>query len=233
MNQLEEFIEEYNVLVIDDDTTGFYQIINAGTDEIWHTFACPADAQKVQTSISNLAQELPTGRHSIRVQAIGKSSKAIRGQMAQSVEGRSAAAKVAIGDHLSNAKAMKLQVDMMETQVASMTARYQTAQEQLAEASESRGAMMLDSFKLQEMVHGMLMKQEQGSLDTAERESRMRSLETIAQTLAPVLGQAIQIGSEFAEIWVKEKKAAMQDSIKKSKEAREAASNVSQTPTNE
>jgi len=220
MGQLEDFVEEYNKLVINDEKTAYFQLVNAGTDETWHTFPNPADASRIQAAISNMGNELPTGRHSIRVQAVSEGSGAIRGQVAQAIEGRSAAAKQAGNEQVQHAKALQMNIDTADKQMASMAARLQAAQERAQEAEERAGTMVGEVYKMGDMVNGFIMERESAQLDREERESRMRSMNAIAEVMAPILGQAVTIGSMFAEIWIKDKKEEMEARAETKRKAR-------------
>jgi hypothetical protein len=229
MSAIEEFVEEYNALVIDGEKTAFFQVVHAGTEEVWHTFPNPADPQKIQSSISNIGIELPTGRHSIRVQAISESSKAIRGQIAQSIEGRSAAAKSSMNDAINMAKATQMNIQTADTQLVNMSARLQAADERAREAEGRAGDMISEVYKMGDMVNKFIMERESSVVDREERDSRNKSFMMIAETMAPIVGQAVQVGSMFMEMWIKDKQEEMKAASDKKRKAREAAD---ETPPN-
>ena len=205
MSDLEKFVSDYSVLVIDEEATGFFQVIHTGTDEIWHTFPATVNHNVIQGAINNMAMELPTGRHSVRVQAISESSKQIRGQIAQALEGRSAAAKSSMNDAITLAKATAMNIQTADTQLGNMSARLQAADERAREAEARAGEMISEVYKMGDMVNSFIQEKESAVLDREEREARNKSFMMIFETMTPILGQAITIGSQFLEIWIKDK----------------------------
>lgn len=224
MSQLEEFINNYNVLVIDGETTSYYQLIHSGSDEIWHTFPCPADPIVVQTAVSNMAAELATGSHSIKVQALAGSK--LRGQCAQAVQGRSAAAKSSAADAISHAKALSMNIETADKQLIHMSQRLEEANERARQAEERSGMMVSEVYKMGDLVHKFVLDKEEAVLNREERESRNKSFMTIAETIAPIVGQALQIGGVFMEVWIKEKKEEMDYRYEVRKREREKLNNI-------
>lgn len=220
MSQIEDFINSYNTLVIDDETISYFQLVHAASDEIWHTFPCPADSILVQTAVSNMASELSTGSHTIKIQAISV-GKQIRGQCVQSVTGRSSAAKSSAADAIQHAKALAMNIDTADRQLVHMSQRLEEANERARQAEERSGMMVSEVYKMGDLVHKFVLDKESVILDREERESRNKAFMTIAETLAPILGQALMIGGSFMEVWIKEKKDEMDYNYEKRKRERE------------
>lgn len=198
MSDIEEFLEEYNALVIGDEETTKYQIIHTGTEEPWGTFPAPADLDKVLAAVSRVGSQLATGNHSIRIQAIGRDG-GIRGQLGLSVEGKSAAARSSGNEMVQHAKALRMNIETADTQLANMSARLQAADQRAREAEDRAGNMAGDVYKMGDLVNKMLMDKESAIIDRDERESRMQNMAKITETLVPVLGQGFMIFSKYME----------------------------------
>lgn len=204
MHNIEEFLEEYNNLVIGDESTAYFRLTLAATEEPWGTFLAPVDdPQRLVTAVSNLGHDLPTGQHSIKLQAISSKSDTIRGQIAFVVEGRSAAAKHAAKEQIELAKATAMHVDTMNVQLKGMSIRLQESQERCRKAEERAGDSISDVYKMGDLVNGMILKQKVADFDVEERQQRMENMAEIAKTMAPILGQAVIIASAILEIKVK------------------------------
>jgi hypothetical protein len=202
MSELADFLERNNGLVIGDDITSHYQIIHSGTEEPWGTFPAPAHEDDLNSAISRVAVDLATGKHSLRIQAF--SAKGIlRAQIGMAVEGRSVAARQSGNEMISQAKALSMNVNTAATQLESMTMRLQAAEQAAADAEERARNTVSDVYKMGSLVNQMLTEKENQILDRDERMARMQNMAAITQTLTPILGQAIVIGSKFIEYKVK------------------------------
>lgn len=203
MPGIAEFIENYTALVIDGEAVGFFQIIHMGSQEVWATIPNVKDAdtvREVEDSLASIGPTLPTGKHTLIVQAISSTSKAVRGQYSHDVHGTSAAAKSSGQEQVSHAKALAMNIETASNQLNSMTVRLEAADERARSAEERAGNQLMDGYKMADMVHNMLLEKERASLDDSERLARMASMKMIGESLAPILGQAIMIGSKFVEI---------------------------------
>lgn len=203
MSELEDFLEHNNGLIIGDDVTSHYQIIHSGTDEAWGTFPAPADESSINGAVSRMASDLATGKHSLRIQAFAKSGQ-LRGQIAMAVEGRSVAARQSGNEMISHAKALRMNVETADNQLANMTMRLQAAEQAARDAEERARSTVSDVYKMGDLVNKMLMEKENQILDRDERMARMQNMAAITQTLTPILGQAIVIASKYFEIKVSE-----------------------------
>lgn len=203
MSEIEDFLEQYNNLVIGDEITTHYQLVHTGTEEPWDTFAAPADSDQVQAAISRTSSQLATGNHSIRLQAI-KSGGGIRAQIGLAVEGRSPAARQSGNEMVSHAKALRMNIETADVQLQNMTARLQAADQRAREAEDRAGSMAGDVFKMGDLVNKMLMDKESAMLDRDERESRMQNMSKIAEVLVPILGQGVIVASKYFEYKMQE-----------------------------
>lgn len=225
-NELEQFIEEYNVLVIDEEGTAYFQLIHSGTEEVWRTFPVPAEPSKIEAEVANMSTQLATGNHGVRVQAISERTKQVRGQVGLSVTGRSAAAKASTQDAMQSAKAMQLHVEIMERQVTSSNARVEEAFERQRLAEQRAGESTLQVFEMMDMVNKFLMEKESAKLDASDREARNQAFITIAGAVAGPLSKAVEMGVELAALHMDDKK---EEYIRR-KRARSQTSNGASEP---
>lgn len=208
MSHVNTFLEHHNPLVIGDEATGHYQLVLVATDDVWETLPSPAKEEDVNAALSNIGLGLPTGRHSVRLQAISEKSASIRGQLMLTIEGRSVAARKSNEDSISHAKALSMNIATAEQQLATMGARLQESEERARQAEERAGMMILDQYKMADMVHRLIREKEDLQYGDAERQARIESFKMIAETLTPILGQAVIIASKWFEVkmaeWEKE-----------------------------
>lgn len=221
MSEIENFLNEYNELVIAEVETSHYQFIHTNTEENWGTIKAPASPEQVNDKISNIFSQLATGKQSIRIQAIGTDG-GIRGQYGYSSEGRSPSARQSGSEMVQHAKALAMNIQTADNQLVNMAARLEAADKRAQEAEERAGSMTADVFKMGDMVNKMLMDKESSMLDREERESRMRNMTQIAETLTPILGQAIVAASKYFEykmkVWDANWSAEADSKIKVNKE---------------
>lgn len=208
MSHVNTFLEHHNPLVIGDEATGYYQLVLVSTDDVWETIPSPAKEEDVNAALSNIGLGLPTGRHSVRLQAISEKSSSVRGQLMLTIEGRSVAARKSNEDSISHAKALSMNIATAEQQLATMGARLQESEERARQAEERAGMMILDQYKMADMVHRLIREKEDLQYGDAERQARIESFKMIAETLTPILGQAVIIASKWFEVkmaeWEKE-----------------------------
>lgn len=226
MDEIEPFLEKFNNLVIGDETTREFQIIHVGTAEPWNTFPAPADVDEIKAAISNIGRSLATGQQVLRLQAVG-SGGSLRGQISIEIEGRSPAARQSGNEMINHAKATAMNVETADRQLSAMSARLQAADMRAQEAEERAGRMTGDVWKMAELANKMLMDKESAILDREEREARIQNMAKITETLVPILGQALVLGSKYMEykVQVWEAKWAADAAAKTAKATEQAKTN--------
>lgn len=202
MSQVEEFLNEYRGLVIGDEGTAKFQFVNLGDNEVCATYPIDVTAEKVDGDLSRITSGLATGRQVLRLQAISTAGTVVA-SIHINVEGRSQHARQAGSEQISHAKALAMNVDTANSQLANMTSRLGAADERAREAEERAGTLISDMYKMGDMVNRMIMDKESAELDRQEREARIQSMQQIANVMVPLLGEALVIGSKFVEHKVK------------------------------
>lgn len=198
MANVKDFVEEYNKLVIEGTATTYFQIVLMSSDDVWNTFIAPADPEKVEAALANVSTDLPTGKHTLQVQAMGDGN-IVRARMSQNVEGRSAAARQANNDVIAHAKAVSLNIETAEIQMRHSNARSQVANERAETSERHVASLVADGFKMQEICHKMIIEKESAAFDEDERAARMHNMKAIAETFVPMLGPVVKLGMKWLE----------------------------------
>lgn len=202
MTALDQFLEEYNNLVLVDEPTSHFSLIHLGTDDVWRTFKAPVEEETINAAISDVTRELATGNQILKLQAYGASG-GIRGTFSIKVEGRSSAARTSGNEQISHAKAVRMNIETADMQLANMQSRLEIANQAAKEAEDRATSCVKDVWGMADMVNRMLNEKEAANLDREEREARMKNMAAMVETLTPILGQAIVIGSKYIETKVK------------------------------
>lgn len=210
--QFNEWIEHQNALVLGDEKTSHY-ILASATEEIFDTFEAPADAGVMRERITSLVDQLPNGRHLVNVISVSDRGTH-RGKVGFALEGRSAAAKSSSREAEGHAKAMRLQVDTMESQLSNMQARLDAAGTRAYDAEERAGSLLADNFKMLSMANQILLEKERNGVSMIEAQARAESFKAIATQVGPIL---LQAGVEAYEYFKtkKEKERLEVETLKK------------------
>lgn len=162
----------------------------------------PELAKRVSDTIATLAAELPTGRHTLKLIAIGKNNEAIAA-VPHTVQGMSSAAKAAMSDQLTAAKATAMNVATAEQQLAAMSARAERAERALGEWQEKYTDAMLGTFQMADHMQSLLLNVQQqthqADLDM-ERLALMRETLSSAKPIFDVIAHFL--GDELREVLV-------------------------------
>lgn len=196
MTTLEDFLSKYNTLVIDDEKTSRYQMIHAGSDEVWDTIPTPAHEEDIHSRIANIGDRLSTGRHSLRLQAV--SSRGTNwGQFGIDIEGKSAAARNAGNEAVSHAKALRVNVETGEMQLQSMSARLEAANARSAIAEEKAYGSIVNGFAMLDMAHKMMLDREREKMEAEVATKNAETMAMLAATMVPVLNVAVEFGAKY------------------------------------
>lgn len=159
----------------------------------------PELAKRVSDTIATLAAELPTGRHTLKLIAIGKNNEAIAA-VPHTVQGMSSAAKVAQSDQLTAAKATAMNVATAEQQLAAMSVRCEKAERLAADWQEKYTDAVLATFQMADHMQGLLMTVQQ---QTQKHELDLERTQLLRETLTsakPIFDVAAQfLGEELRE----------------------------------
>lgn len=208
MTTVEKWIEDQLTLTVGEGD-GVQKMVallrlEAADGTPWGTWPreTPEVAKRVLDTIATLAQELPTGRHTLRLVAVGPRGEAVAA-LPHTVQGTSSSAKAAMSDQLTAAKATAMNVATAEQQLAAMSARAERAERALGEWQEKYTDAMLGTFQMADHMQSLLLNVQQqthqADLDM-ERLALMRETLSSAKPIFEVIAHFL--GDELREVLV-------------------------------
>jgi hypothetical protein len=181
-----DWIEEQRTLINDGVAVSMLRLVGAD-DSAWGTWPITLErlGERVETAIASLADELPTGKHAVRLIALDSKGLQVA-SLPRVIVGRSAAAKGAQTDAMNQAKAHSILVQSSEQQLATMGQRAEDAERRAMEVTAS-------AFELADAY--LSLKQ---SVLLQEREDAIRAeLAALARELLAEIKPLIAVLSEF------------------------------------
>jgi len=175
-----EWIEEQRTLI--DNGIAAATIRLEGVDETaWGTWPIALEglADRIDATIATLADDLPKGRHNLRLLALDAKQLQIACRPL-TITGKSAAASQAISDHVSISKALALNVQMSEQQIASASIRAENAEKRALEA-------MSGAFEIFDAFLTLKQKIMLEEIEAEDRRAKREMMADLAREGAPII----------------------------------------------
>lgn len=209
--KIEKWLKEQVEVLTEGDAVVTFRL--EGQDGVpWGTWGRETAqlAERIEATLANLGEELPTGRHSMRLVALNARGNPMA-VLPQTVQGRSSAAKAAAADAITAAKGAAINVATAESQLQAMTARVEAAEAARARAEERAADMVEAVYEMADRFHDMQTLVAKATMEEDLQMEKIRVIRELGEKAAPVVQVAAMFLAEELQARLAQRRAARED----------------------
>ena len=209
--KIEKWIAEQVEVLQDGDAVVVFRL--EGADGVpWGTWGRETAqlAERIEATLANLGEELPTGRHSMRLVAMNSRGNPMA-VLPQTVQGRSSAAKAAAADAITAAKGAAINIATAESQLQAMTARVEAAEAARARAEERAADMVEAVYEMADRFHDMQTLVAKATMEEDLQMEKIRVIRDLGEKAAPVVQVVAMFLAEELQARISARRAARED----------------------
>lgn len=209
--KIEKWLKEQVEVLTEGDAVVTFRL--EGSDGVpWGTWGRETAqlAERIEATLANLGEELPTGRHSLRLVALNARGNPMA-VLPQTVQGRSSAAKAAAADAITAAKGAAINIATAESQLQAMTARVEAAEAARARAEERAADMVEAVYEMADRFHDMQTLVAKATMEEDLQMEKIRVIRDLGEKAAPVVQVVAMFLAEELQARMEKRRAARED----------------------